>query len=75
MDNSIQKSCKSCQADCIFNLNYIINHAGQRELREELSRHGHPKIRKVKHNGKIVFSKTSEQASELADHYKYAHNK
>lgn len=43
------------------------------ELREELSKHNHPKTRKINDNGVVRYRNRDEEARELADHYIHYH--
>ena len=64
--------CNGCNVDVSLQISYLLqkkNHAGQKELREELARHNHPKTRKINNNGVVRQRNRAEEARELADHY------
>lgn len=67
--------CENCKSKVLFSVEQLNtkngnkNLIGQLEINEELSRHSHPKSRKI--NQKL---RTTDQARvELIDHYKYSH--
>jgi hypothetical protein len=69
--------CRNCSIRPIYSIEQLktINQnrrlIGQVRLNEELSRHGHPKSRKMQNN---KFRNTEQALSELLEHYRYFHN-
>jgi len=71
------ENCRNCSIEPLYSIEQLktINEnrrlIGQVKLNDELSRHGHPKSRKMQNN---KFRNTEQALSELLEHYHYFHN-
>ncbi len=74
-----KKNCKTCQNPCLFRIDEILNpkcSLSQTDILKELSFHNHPRSRLLTNiDGTKRQRITTKAARELANHYKFAHNK
>jgi len=74
MPTFCNSNCRNCSISPLYSVEQLKTINGNRRLigqikiNEELSRHGHPKSRKMPNN---KIRKTEEPLSELLEHYKY----
>ena len=69
------ETCGDCQERCIYTRQQLeSDNIGQKQIRDELYRHSHPKTRNIVKGTKKRLLTTTEQKDELLNHYTLRHN-